>query len=222
MASNGNRSGQGAGDSEGIINSIAPEPNRLASLAQDMGVSRMRHVAGVTANKTTHVSDDNIRNARKTCSHCAKCGCTLTPEAAVWITSLPIKPLFGQRVWYLAAPVCEQCAGPRARSRPARPCEHCQRLVHHQNRFRGWRTFCCETCESAVHVREARARRAKARGTRQCETCGETFEPTRTDARFCSSPCRQRAYRRRKAVTDDETTGIPYFDNHNANAGGWS
>jgi hypothetical protein len=30
-----------------------------------------------------------------------------------------------------------------------------------------------------------------------CDQCGGQFEPTRSDARYCSSPCRQRAYRRR-------------------------
>ena len=30
---------------------------------------------------------------------------------------------------------------------------------------------------------------------RACETCGENFEPPRSNARFCSNACRQRAYR---------------------------
>jgi hypothetical protein len=30
-----------------------------------------------------------------------------------------------------------------------------------------------------------------------CTGCGATFTATRPDARYCSSPCRQRAYRRR-------------------------
>jgi hypothetical protein len=33
-----------------------------------------------------------------------------------------------------------------------------------------------------------------------CDQCGEAFTPTRSDARYCSSPCRQRAYRRRQAT----------------------
>ena len=34
---------------------------------------------------------------------------------------------------------------------------------------------------------------------RTCEVCEETFTPKRKDARFCSSACRQDAYRQRKA-----------------------
>jgi hypothetical protein len=35
--------------------------------------------------------------------------------------------------------------------------------------------------------------------TRACDACGTTFPPKRSDGRYCSSRCRQRAYRARKA-----------------------
>ena len=38
-----------------------------------------------------------------------------------------------------------------------------------------------------------------AREPRACEMCGEQFVPTRSDAKTCSSPCRQKAYRGRLA-----------------------
>jgi hypothetical protein len=31
---------------------------------------------------------------------------------------------------------------------------------------------------------------------RPCLTCGEMFEPTRTDAKFCCAACKQKAHRR--------------------------
>jgi hypothetical protein len=34
-----------------------------------------------------------------------------------------------------------------------------------------------------------------------CATCGEPFDPTRSDQRYCSSACKQRAYRCRKAAS---------------------
>jgi hypothetical protein len=34
-----------------------------------------------------------------------------------------------------------------------------------------------------------------------CETCGAEFTPSRNDARYCSSACRQKAYRSRNAPT---------------------
>jgi hypothetical protein len=33
-----------------------------------------------------------------------------------------------------------------------------------------------------------------------CDQCGRYFEPSRSDARYCSSPCRQKAYRQRQAI----------------------
>jgi hypothetical protein len=67
--------------------------------------------------------------------------------------------------------------------------------------LRRW-VSCCERCERQVRVVKARERRHAARPARACENedCGKVFEPTRTDARFCSVACKQRAYRRR--VTD--------------------
>jgi len=39
------------------------------------------------------------------------------------------------------------------------------------------------------------------RRTRACAQCGEPYRPHRSDSRFCSDACRQRAYRERQAVT---------------------
>jgi hypothetical protein len=40
-----------------------------------------------------------------------------------------------------------------------------------------------------------------SRRTRACGQCGERYRPQRSDSRFCSDACRQRAYRERRAVT---------------------
>jgi hypothetical protein len=39
-----------------------------------------------------------------------------------------------------------------------------------------------------------------------CQCCGETFDATRTDAKFCGGACKQRAYRQRHCVTG---IGVP-------------
>jgi hypothetical protein len=189
--------------------------------AGDLAQGIIRNAASVTANNPANVSHDIIRNAQRTCS-CAKCGCTLPPDAPVGREGFPVKPRFGGRVWYMRVPVCERCISKPSVSQNQKPCpcEHCQRPIRigEHGWSRGWRLFCCEKCESAVRVKEARERRATRHGPRPCQTCGETFEPTRAAARYCSSPCRQRAYRRRTGITEDETFGIPYFSNCNASA----
>ena len=63
--------------------------------------------------------------------------------------------------------------------------------------------FLCTDCAKA-QMRENRNRRLRfkreaERGDRDCENCGETYEPARMDSRFCSNACRQKAHRNRKA-----------------------
>jgi predicted nucleic acid-binding Zn ribbon protein len=65
------------------------------------------------------------------------------------------------------------------------------------------RRWCSDACGEAIRqgrraagryiAREARTSRPQA-----CAVCGETFTPSRSDARFCSNACRQDAYRKRK------------------------
>jgi len=101
------------------------------------------------------------------------------------------------------------------------PCLGCGRLVAHprnarwRRRSRDWehhgdpglpavpRVFCSTDCKRRVLSVEARGRRLAAaaeRGKLRCVVCEREFEATRHDARYCSSGCRQRAYRKRKAA----------------------
>jgi hypothetical protein len=49
----------------------------------------------------------------------------------------------------------------------------------------------------------ARYRRQDLRGDRRaCAVCERMFPPSRSDVRYCSAACRQRAYRRRQAYTN--------------------
>ena len=52
-------------------------------------------------------------------------------------------------------------------------------------------------CSNRCHQRARRMHRD--RWPQRCEVCKEQFTPRRTDALYCSDPCRQWAYRRRKA-----------------------
>jgi hypothetical protein len=63
----------------------------------------------------------------------------------------------------------------------------------------GWRRI--YHCSKACYWRQLRARRKAEREPIAviCEACGGRFEPPRRGARYCSSACRQDAYRQRKA-----------------------
>lgn len=71
-------------------------------------------------------------------------------------------------------------------------CEQCGvRVTLARPRKRIW---CSEECSRAwYNAHRARAQHAE----KACSQCGNTFQPTRADSRYCSHICRQAAYRRR-------------------------
>jgi hypothetical protein len=161
--------------------------------------------SGVTDDEPgSQVYRDNIRNAQRTCGTCAKCGTTLPPRAPVWREPVPFVPdnVYSRTT---IAPVCERCKSEWRYFFPPKPCMTCERPVHNldTDRLREW-VVCCEACLSAARAQEARRWRHLDRDSRDCEHCGDSFEPTRTDARFCSSACRQSAYRERNRPLPDE------------------
>lgn len=70
-------------------------------------------------------------------------------------------------------------------------CEHCGRPVQLKKHRR--HVFCSGACARAYY----NAQRARVvHAIQACAQCGKGFEPTRADAKFCSSACRQRAHRK--------------------------
>lgn len=100
------------------------------------------------------------------------------------------------RAWRIV-PFCQACADQRRLSgvRGPWPCEGgCGVLV---SVFEGgWNQSVC--CSPRCVDEAARKRRRVEPVARECEVCGEEFIPKRSDARYCSSACRQDAYRKRK------------------------
>jgi hypothetical protein len=92
------------------------------------------------------------------------------------------------------------------------PCEACRDAV----------TFdYCDTCRAEYEKREReesekRTKKQRAeyklrrklalaeREQRKCATCGMKFRVSRTDARYCSNPCRLRAHRKKQALETDK------------------
>jgi hypothetical protein len=66
------------------------------------------------------------------------------------------------------------------------------------------RRYCSEECGEQVRAGRRRerlrfAREQRVSVPRPCVVCGEAFTASRPEARYCSSACRQDAYRKRKA-----------------------
>src|SRR6478735_1743736 len=81
------------------------------------------------------------------------------------------------------------------------PCHVCSRPVALTlNRKVPKIVVCSTACRTRYKGAREKRRRMIARVIkRACEHCGETFQPSRSDARYCSSACKQAAWRRRAA-----------------------
>ncbi len=62
---------------------------------------------------------------------------------------------------------------------------------------RGLRAGFCSRCITDTQTLLMSERKKAARADRSCESCGISFTPGRSDGRFCSRACRQKAYRER-------------------------
>ncbi len=92
-------------------------------------------------------------------------------------------------------PKCKACAGERLNS-SGKPYP----LNHNYYGRRGrWDGYCWPCANDGERQRQRDLRR-QARADRVCAECGGTFTPPRSDGRYCSPACRQRAYRQRQAA----------------------
>lgn len=76
-------------------------------------------------------------------------------------------------------------------------------------------TMSHKVCSDRCMQRWRRQRQAAQRGAQLviCAGCGEGFEPSRSDARFCSNACRQSTYRRRKVTGEPAVRPKPVEGN---------
>jgi hypothetical protein len=174
--------------------SSAPDTVRKEAAA------RIQELLGVTDDDPATRRCVNIRNAAENGRHCAECSHEFVPGEPVWRFRKIVGRFFG--LCYSFAPHCEQCAsGDWHCFEKPRPCAGCDRPVHSTTPpWQAASVICCENCGHKARAIRNRAARAERRGTRDCESCRKTFTPSRTDSRFCSVACKQRAYRQR--VTD--------------------
>jgi hypothetical protein len=140
--------------------------------------------------------------ARRDGRSCAGCGRALDDDETRWLLSSWDRP---------QAPFGRECipSGLLARaegregydSRPIERCAGCGCPVCYTRRsWRRRRWALCSTCCEYVAGNRRRAERLAEARLMECAVCGERFQPARSDAITCSSACRQRAYRRRRAV----------------------
>lgn len=139
------------------------------------------------------------KRAKETAEWCSDCGQDIGPSNTVYIRSLSEG----------TGPVCEQCKCPPwdVHWRPNNTCElydvlgdaqgclGCGRPVVFGDLRRRKHAVCSQRCRIDAQRRERADYMASRRHT--CTNCGEEYEPTRADSQYCSSACRQKAYRDR-------------------------
>jgi hypothetical protein len=151
-------------------------------------------------------------------NHCAVCARPFADGTIKWITprcvAKGISPRDGRLVKRTEnVPVCGACLTPQERRNdPDWPtwqpqtfwCDGCGHPMLLRTRVPGSRRrlFCSDACRLMV----TRMRRKVAEAT--CRTCGKVFTPARKDAAYCSSPCRQKAYRQRRPATASSTAAL--------------
>lgn len=184
----------------------APGYEDVSAMATRNAVTSAEHRAGET------IASRNAREARagRTGGVCAACDRGLSAGEPVWRIRVSRQVLagWGSRI----IPVCLACRpnpatdpwlaqfGPRFL--PVQPCGGCGRPVHNLDdgkQYRRRHPACSERCKRTSYGRARRERRYAAR-QRICEGCGLRFSATRSDAKYHSNACRQRAYRDRSTL----------------------
>jgi hypothetical protein len=163
----------------------------------------------VVCPECSYPDDFSHRNGRCEKPHlCEKC----RPGRGSW----EYDPLLGSEYvqrWYCKDAgenhpdeFCRECHPVNWQEERCRGCERVIMFRPHGNRRLDENgtsiVFCSVRCRTLVNRTEAATRRTERRleeyGTPRCEVCEEVIDGRRWGTRYCSSACRQRAYRERR------------------------
>src|SRR5215472_11402393 len=127
---------------------------------------------------------------------CFKCRREMTADEPVYRLFIDVR--FRYRNICAPCEVANAAAKARRKFRPwlpPRPCDHCARPVIWDKPPReGERYFACgRQCRAAIHNANFRQRHPREKVDRRCVSCGETFSHKRSNAKFCSARCKQKA-----------------------------
>jgi hypothetical protein len=132
--------------------------------------------------------------------------CWYEIAAAEPVYRASIGRLFLGRVNLFIGEICAGCAAKRSsheKWRSPKPCERCGRMVignGNRSRWEDQHVACSDKCRRAVYSAIHRAKHRRAPEPLICASCSTLFTPKRSDARFCSKSCKQKAFRRRIAA----------------------
>lgn len=177
-----------------------PEPGASGWTLEGLG-GKVSEMLGELEEKKK-AQNRRISQAQRDARSCGICGKPFRPGEVIWRGSTTMSFRGGQR--RTLVPMCDACRSKVKdqwwdhRWLETEPCESCGRTVRNLKSPLTHRRYvtCSEECRLKVQKLRESERRALDR-LKVCGTCREPFEATRSDARYCSSACRQKAYRRR-------------------------
>lgn len=136
--------------------------------------------------------------------HCATCGHVFAPHEPAYFERVPTpaRAILRDRVIYMKAVICGACVRGQYGSAFTAYCVCGREVWYRGTRYRSG--LCCTRCARRAMADAKRAKRARTPRDQThtiCGHCGSAFTSPRSDARYCSSACRQASYRQRKAHT---------------------
>lgn len=141
-------------------------------------------------------------------SKCGKCGESYTDNQTIVLTGLNYI-YSGHDNWnYQSYTICGKCAGDELLNSPfgiTYTCEICQRkILGSKYNFQKGYVYCSKKCYWTIVNRRERSYELMIRSRKptHCSICSTQFTTNRTDNRYCSNKCRQKAYRMRKTTLD--------------------
>ena len=151
---------------------------------------------------------------------CLDCGTATT--GAIWrsVRAVPTGATYMGVVLYDHVPVllCYSC-GERPEGAGHYWCGWCGRSVSYYGYGARPARYCTAACLRSARLARRRAGRSHARKC-HCGSCGQPFTASRSDARYCSPPCRQKAYRDRLAAQAAERArDITLIEDYNEHLG---
>jgi hypothetical protein len=144
-----------------------------------------------------------IRNVRVSPLACRDCWRVLDRDEVVYVSSL--WPYVSGHGPYGARVSCEPCERRKDATFadrsywPARPCRVCERPTRlYRSRSREPRICCCSSPCLNAYLRERQRQRRPLISPRDCASCQQPFKPKQRRGIYCSSRCRQQAFRDRQ------------------------
>lgn len=106
-----------------------------------------------------------------------------------------------RREWKRRERLLWQVSSRKPPERIAEKCAVCGRMVHRPHTV-PWRYDRPPVCSKWCRRKQRREKRRVKHDPIVCVVCGESFIPTRSDAKTCTGPCRVRLHRQRKKLAE--------------------